>query len=236
MTIAENAAHVREWIADAAARAGRAPGSVALVAVSKTVPAAAIVEAYAAGLRDFGENRVQEAVEKYETLAVQMPDARWHLIGHLQRNKVKDAIACASMIHSIDSLRLAEALEARCAAAGRVLPVLIEVNAGEEASKSGYRPSASLDLLYREAAQIAALPHLRLDGLMTVAPFAPDPEAARPVFARVRALRDDLAARLGRPLPQLSMGMSGDFRAAIAEGATLVRIGTAIFGERKAAA
>src|SRR5512143_2979512 len=236
MTIAENAARVRAQIADATAHAGRPAGAVTLIAVSKTFPAAAVAEAYEAGLRDFGENRVQEAVTKAGTLAGQLPDARWHLIGHLQRNKVKDAVGCAAMIHSIDSLRLAEAVEARCAAAGRIMPVLIEVNAGEEATKSGYRPDAGLDVLFREAEQMAVLPHLRIEGLMTVAPFGPDPEAARPVFARLRSLRDELSARIGRPLPHLSMGMSADFRAAIAEGATLVRIGTAIFGERTSAA
>jgi pyridoxal phosphate enzyme (YggS family) len=232
MTIAENLTRVREQIAEAATRAGRPPSEVTLVAVTKTFPVETVLAGYAAGLCDFGENRVQEAEGKIRAAQMQAPQARWHLIGHLQRNKVKTAVECFAMIHSVDSLRLAQEINKRCGAEGKRMPILIEVNVGGEASKTGYQLDAGTAAFFQEAEQICALPNLQVQGLMTIAPYAPRAEDVRPYFVRLRQLRDELASRLGRELPQLSMGMSGDFTVAIEEGATLVRIGTAIFGER----
>lgn len=217
--IAANLAAVRGRIAAAALRAGRDPADVQLVAVSKSFPAEAVVEAYTAGQPLFGENRVQEAVTKAAELREFGVAPVWHLIGRLQTNKVRAAAGLFAMIHSVDSLRLAEALNARVE--GR-LPVLIEVNAGGEATKGGFIPAETLAAIE----QIRALPRLDVQGLMTVAPAAPDPELVRPVFRRLAALARDLGLR------ELSMGMSGDFEVAIEEGATLVRIGSAIFGDR----
>ncbi len=215
-------------------RAGRGPGEVTLVAVTKTFPVEVVLEGYAAGLRDFGENRVQEAEAKIGAASARTPEARWHLIGHLQSNKVKAAVGCFDVIHSVDSFHLAAEIGRRyqdLRGHARRMPVLVEVNVGEEPSKSGYRMSDA-ETFWREAEAIGALPGVALQGLMTVAPWTPRAEDARPCFARLCALRDALARRLGRSLPHLSMGMSGDFAVAIEEGATLVRIGTALFGER----
>ena len=234
MSIADNVRRVREQIAEAEARAGRVPGAVTLVAVTKTFPVETVLAGYAAGLRDFGENRVQEAETKIDAASAQAREARWHLIGHLQSNKVKAAVGHFDMIHSVDSLKLARAISSRFQELhghAKRIPVLVEVNVGEEPSKSGYRLSDE-DAFWREAEQIAALPGVELQGLMTIAPWSARAEDARPCFARLRELRDALARRLGRALPQLSMGMSGDFAVAVEEGATLVRIGSAIFGER----
>ena len=231
MALAGNLVAVQARIAAAAARAGRDLSEITLVAVSKTHPPETIAEAYAAGLRHFGENRVQEGAQKVGALRARLPQARWHLIGHLQRNKARDAAEYFDVIHSLDSLRLAEALETRCAVAGKVLSVLVEVNIGGETGKSGYAADGS-DAWFQECERMRALPHLRLEGLMAMAPYAVDPEQARPCFARLRALRDALAARTGAALPHLSMGMSGDFEVAIEEGATVVRVGSAIFGPR----
>lgn len=219
-TIAERLAAVQAEIAAACERADRDPAEVRLIAVSKTQPAAAIREAVAAGHADFGENRVQEGVAKLDELADS--SARIHLIGHLQRNKARFAGRFAS-VQSIDSVALAAAVSRRLDA---LLPVLLEVNVAGEASKQGFAPS-ELEAALRE---IAALPQLEVEGLMTIAPLAADPEAVRPVFRALREMRDALAGELG--LRELSMGMSNDYAVAIAEGATIVRIGRAIFGER----
>lgn len=219
-TIAERLAAVQTEIAAACERADRDPAEVRLIAVSKTQPAAAIREAVAAGHVDFGENRVQEGIAKLDELADST--ARIHLIGHLQRNKARFAGRFAS-VQSIDSVALAMAVSRRLDAP---LPVLLEVNIAGEASKQGFKPS-ELEAALRE---IAALPQLEVKGLMTIAPLAADPEAVRPVFRALREMRDALAGEWG--LCELSMGMSNDYAVAIAEGATIVRIGRAIFGER----
>lgn len=232
MSIADNVQRVREQMSEAAIRSGRRPTDVTLVAVTKTFPIEVVLQGYAAGLRHFGENRVQEAEDKIREALVQAPQARWHLIGHLQRNKAKTAVECFDMIHSVNSWRLAQTLNQRCAALGKRMPILIEVNLSGEASKAGYRLDEDESDFWREAEQIGALPRLHLQGLMTIAPYSPRTEDARPVFAGLRQLRDELKKRLALELPHLSMGMSGDFVVAIEEGATLVRIGTAIFGER----
>jgi pyridoxal phosphate enzyme (YggS family) len=227
---------VRARIAAAAERAGRAPETVQLVAVSKTVPVATIRAAYSLGLSTFGENRVQEAQGKIEqAAALPLPGIRWELIGHLQTNKVARAAELFDRIQSIDTVRLAELLSARAVALGRSMPVLLEVNVAGEVRKAGFAPDA-LDALIEAARRVAALPGLIPEGLMTVAPLVDDSEAVRPVFRRLRELRDRLrdAVALGADggWPHLSMGMSDDFAVAIAEGATLVRLGRALFGAR----
>lgn len=231
-SIAENLARVRERIAAAARLAGRLPSEVALMAVSKTFPAERIREAYEAGQRLFGENRVQEFAEKSGALA-DLADIEVHLIGHLQTNKAAKAAELFAGVDSVDSLRLAEKLNAAAEKHSKVLPVLLELNLGGEESKSGLSPeSPELEELLQAAPRLA---HLEIRGLMTIPPFSEDPEDARPYFRRLRELRDRIAARR---LPQvamdaLSMGMSHDFEVAIQEGSTCVRLGTAIFGERK---
>ncbi|MBN2448817.1 MAG: YggS family pyridoxal phosphate-dependent enzyme [Lentisphaeria bacterium] len=223
--IASNLAVVRGQIREAAVAAGRCPDAVRLVAVSKTVDCAAVEAAHAAGQRDFGENLVQELERKAATLSV---PCVWHMIGHLQRNKVRAAVRAAAWIHSVDSVALLERID-RIAAEERQTPrVLIQVRVSGEESKTGIEP----EQLPALAEQARELPHLALVGLMTMAPFHASPDDLRRIFARLRLLRDETAGRLGGDLPELSMGMSGDFREAIAEGATLVRIGTAIFGPR----
>ena len=219
MSIAENLACVRERIEQACRRAGRSTGEVTLVGVTKGHPAEAIEEACAAGLRDVGENRVQEAQAKIEALASRGVRPRWHLIGHLQTNKAKTARNLFAIIHSVDSLRLAQALSRQ---AEEPVSILLEVNVAQEASKFGFTP----DELPQVLSDIAALHHLEVRGLMTVAPMADEPERVRPVFRRLRELRDELA------LAELSMGMTDDFEVAIEEGATMVRVGRAIFGPR----
>lgn len=214
--LAERLAAVQADIAAACHRADRNPAEIRLIAVSKTQPPAAIREALAAGHAHFGENRVQEGLAKLDELADS--PAKIHLIGHLQRNKARFAGRFAS-VQSIDSVPLAAAVSRRLDAP---LPVLLEVNIAGETSKHGFAPRE----LETALAEIAALPHLEVDGLMTIAPLVADPEAARPVFRALRELRDALGLR------QLSMGMSNDYAVAIAEGATIVRIGRAIFGER----
>lgn len=217
---------VRGRIARASARAGRDPGSVVLVGVVKTVPVEVIREAVALGLSDLGENRVQEAEAHIGTLG--RSAARWHLIGHLQRNKAGRAVDLFDRVHGVDSRELAEALSRRAAAAGRRLPVLAEVNVSGEATKFGVAPESLAELLEH----VAGLPGLRLEGLMTVGPAVTRAEEARPGFARLRELREAAERRLGLELRELSMGMSSDFEVAVEEGATLVRVGTALFGER----
>ncbi|MFB3818115.1 MAG: YggS family pyridoxal phosphate-dependent enzyme [Candidatus Methylomirabilales bacterium] len=223
--IGKRLAEVQARIRAAAARSGRAPDAVRLVAVSKTVPVARIQEALAAGVTILGENRVQEARDKIRLL----PGATWHLIGHLQTNKARLAVGLFALIHSLDSLRLAEELDRHGAQAGKTVRCLVEVNVGGEAQKSGL-PAAEVPRLLAAARR---LPALSIEGLMAIPPFHPDPEAVRPYFRALRELRERLA-RDGFALPELSMGMSHDFEAAVEEGATMVRVGTAIFGERNA--
>jgi pyridoxal phosphate enzyme (YggS family) len=222
-----NIERVRERISRAAKRAGRHGDEVTLVAVSKTFPAEAIRAAYDVGLRHFGENRVQEWESKQRLVADL--DATWHLIGHLQSNKALRAAYLFRRVDSIDDLALAKRLAAAAAAEGKNLPVLIEVHLGDEATKSGV---AATDLPAL-AEGIAPFAHIDLVGLMTIPPFAADPELARPYFRKLRELRDDVSRRVGRKMPVLSMGMSHDFEVAIEEGATEIRLGTALFGERQ---
>lgn len=240
--IAHNIADVRERMAAAARRAGRAPEDVTLIAVTKTHTPRIVAMALAAGVTDCGENRVQEAGEKIELLGSHK--ARWHMIGQLQTNKAKPAAALFDMVHSLDSVKLATELNKRVEQASLVgqrrLPVLLEVNVSGEASKSGFAlpdglaNSAVLPQFFAVVEQIVALPQLDVQGLMTVAPYTDQPEDARPVFRTLHELRDELAHRFGEASWQhLSMGMTGDFEVAIEEGATMVRVGRAIFGERE---
>jgi PLP dependent protein len=231
MSISENVAAVRERISSAARRAGCPPEVITLMAVSKTQAAERIREAYNAGLIVFGENRVQEFAGKIGSLR-DLPDADWHLIGHLQTNKAAKAAEFFFAVDSVDSLKLAEKLDAAARGLGKKLDVLVEINVGGETAKSGVAPdSPALEELLIAAPRLEALV---FRGLMTVPPFTEDPEDARPYFRKLRELRDTMA---GRGLPAvtfdlLSMGMSHDFEIAIEEGSTCVRVGTAIFGER----
>jgi pyridoxal phosphate enzyme (YggS family) len=227
MTIADNLASIQERISKAALRAGRDPAAIRLVAVSKTMSTESIQEAIATGVTILGENYVQEARNKIARIGKQVT---WHFIGHLQSNKAKYAVDLFSMVHSIDRLSLAEDLEKEANKQGKILPVLIQVNISGEESKSGIDPQETLQLIER----IAGLQHLSVKGLMTMPPWFEDPENARPYFIALRKLREELANKKipGVSLQELSMGMSGDFEVAIEEGATLVRIGTAIFGPR----
>jgi hypothetical protein len=230
-SIPENIAVVRERIASATRRTGRAVDDIALMAVSKTHPPEHIREAYNAGLRLFGENRVQEFSGKAEALS-DFHEAEWHLIGHLQTNKAGKAVELFRAVDSVDSLRLAEKLDAAARALGKKLDVLIEINVGGEAAKSGIAvDSPALEELLNAAPRLEALSFC---GLMTVPPFTDDPQEARPYFRKLRELRDTLAARKlpAVAMGELSMGMSHDFEIAIEEGSTCVRVGTAIFGER----
>ena len=231
MSIAANVAIIRERIAGAAARVGRNPDSITLMAVSKTVEPERIKQAYAAGIRVFGENRVQEFAEKAAALT-DMKDTEWHLIGHLQSNKAKKATELFQAVDSVDSLRLAERLNQAAEQTGKKLAVLIEIKVGEEESKAGIPiDSPELENILRAAPQLA---YLQIRGLMTVPPFTEDPEGARPYFRLLRDLRDTIAARKlpGIAMDVLSMGMSHDFEVAIEEGSTCVRVGSAIFGSR----
>jgi pyridoxal phosphate enzyme (YggS family) len=231
MPITENVAVVHERIARAVKRAGRRTEDIALMAVSKTNPPENIRAAYDAGLRLFGENRVQEFAGKAEALR-DLHDAEWHMIGHLQTNKTARTAELFHAVDSVDSLKLAEKLDAAARNLGRKLNVLVEINVGGETAKSGVAPdSQDLEELLSAAPRLEAL---RFRGLMTVPPFADDPERARPYFRKLRELRDTIAARnlSAVSMDQLSMGMSHDFETAIEEGSTCVRVGTAIFGER----
>jgi pyridoxal phosphate enzyme (YggS family) len=227
--IADNLAKVRARIAAAAQRSGRDPGEVVLVVVTKQRALEEVQAAVSAGATDLGENYVQEMVQKASGLA---DDAvRWHAIGHLQRNKVRHIAPFVSLIHSLDSLRLAREVDSRAVACDRTQPVLLEVNVAGEGSKSGLDEEELFEL----APQALSLPNLRLAGLMTMAPYSDDPEDSRPYYRRLRDLREQLIER-GVPaenLRQLSMGMTSDFEVAVEEGATLVRVGTAIFGPRR---
>jgi len=223
--IAANLGTIREQIAAAAEKSGRNPSDIRLVAVSKTHPAEAVAAAVAAGQRVFGESRVQEAREKIPACP---PGLDWHFIGHLQKNKVRQALPLFSFFHSIDSPALAQAIDRIAGEAGKPVEGLLEVNISGEETKHGFTPEE----LRKEFAALAKLPHLRILGLMTMAPYSDNPEDARPVFSALRELRDELQSAHGHPLPELSMGMSGDFEPAIEEGATLVRVGSSIFGAR----
>lgn len=229
--IAANLEGVRARIARAAQRVGRDPAAVTIVVVTKTMPAEVVRAAAAAGLADIGENRVQEAAAKRAQLG-DLAGVRWHMVGHLQRNKAGPALELFDTIHSVDSVDLAAALARRAAAAGRVVPILLEVNVGGEATKFGFSPRE--EVLHAAVEAILALSGLRLEGLMTVAPPAADPEAARPAFRRLRALAVDLQSHYPQaPCRHLSMGMTDDYPVAVEEGATLVRLGRALLGERQ---
>lgn len=229
MSIGENLAHVRERIANAARRAGRIESEIALMAVCKTFPAEAIREAHAAGQRLFGENRVQEFAEKAPRVA-DLADLQMHLIGHLQSNKANKAAELFAAVDSVDSVKLAERLNAAAAKAGKKLAVLIEVNVGGEQAKSGI--SAEVDQISSLLDAIRGMENLQVRGFMTVPPYAEDPEGARPYFQKLRKVRNEAVQRSGLRLSALSMGMSHDFEVAIEEGSTCVRVGTAIFGTR----
>ena len=231
-TIVENIQHIQRRLLEACTRCGRDPAGVRLVAVSKTVEPERIREALAAGITLLGENYIQEAREKIPLL--DNPQISWHYIGHLQSNKAKYAAALFDMLHSLGSLQLALALDREAAKLGKTLPVLVQVNVSGEETKHGCTPREAADLI----AAAAGLEHLSVQGLMTMPPPADDPELSRPFFRALRMLRDELRQQRFGPgaLPELSMGMSADFEIAIEEGATLIRVGTLLFGERSQAA
>ncbi len=243
--IADNLDRVRDQIAAACARAGRDPADVMLVAVSKTYPASSVLEAVAAGVQHFGENRVEEAETKIPAVVSALADPAadqlvvWHMIGHLQSRKAKAIPPLFQVVHSVDTAKLAEKLSGAAVDQGAQLDVLLEINVSGEASKAGFAAHswesdpALRDQLEQDVAQIAVLPGLRLRGLMTMAPIVAEAESARPVFASLAALRAVLAELLHLPLPDLSMGMTDDYPVAVEEGATLVRVGRAIFGQRE---
>jgi pyridoxal phosphate enzyme (YggS family) len=231
MSVGENVARVRDRIASAARGAGRNPEEISLMAVTKTHPPERIGEAHAAGLRLFGENRVQEFANKAEALR-DLEDAEWHMIGHLQSNKAANAAELFAAIDSVDSLKVAEKLHTSAQKLSKKLRVLIEINVGGEAAKSGLsHGSRELETILEAAPRLT---NLEFRGLMTIPPFTENPEDARPYFRQLRSLRDALAARKlpAIRMDALSMGMSHDFEIAIEEGSTCVRVGTAIFGER----
>ncbi|MGA9354141.1 MAG: YggS family pyridoxal phosphate-dependent enzyme [Terriglobales bacterium] len=232
MSIAENIAEVRDRIAAAAVRAGRNADGITLMAVSKTFSAAAVREAYAAGVRVFGENRVQEFAGKVDSLR-DLGGTEWHLIGHLQSNKAARAAELFAAVDSVDSVKLAEKLSAAAAELGKTLPVLIEINVGGEEAKSGVAMGSGE--LGKILIGVDDWKNLAVRGLMTVPPYTEDPEGSRPYFRRLREIREKIAARRlpGVSMDVLSMGMSHDFEIAIEEGSTCVRVGTAIFGERQ---
>ena len=226
-TIRDHLNEVRENIQKACEKAGRSPQEVTLIAVSKTKPLFMLEEAYEAGARDFGENKVQEILEKHP----KMPeDARFHMIGHLQRNKVKQVLPHAVLIHSVDSYRLAEQISQEAGKLGITAKILLEVNVAKEESKFGMMPEDVEEM----ACQIAALPHLQIEGLMTIAPFVDDPEKNRPVFRKLYQLSVDIKKKNidNVNMGVLSMGMTGDYQVAVEEGSTMIRVGTGIFGAR----
>jgi PLP dependent protein len=226
MSFADNLAAIQQRIEAMCSRTGREVRSIMLLAVSKTKSAETIGEAVGCGQVFFGENKVQEAKAKIPLCPGR---ARWHFIGHLQSNKARDAVELFEMIHSVDSLDLAREISKRCEHACKEMPVLLEVNLAGESSKFGYKP----ERLLAELTKLNSLPRITIQGLMTIPPFAQDPEKSRPHFRRLRELKAQCEELLALPLPHLSMGMSGDFEIAIEEGATIVRIGTALFGPRK---
>ena len=228
MDIEANFNSIHQRIEQACARAGREPASVQLVAVSKGHPPDTIEAAAQLGQMVFGESRIQEAKAKIPLCPWRL---QWHLIGHLQSNKCRDAVQFFTMIESVDSLKLAEELDKWADKLTKRVPILLEVNVAGEASKFGLKPDDVLDQLQ----QINALRRLEIHGLMTIAPWTPEPEKVRPIFRQLRELKEQCENVLGAPIQHLSMGMSGDFEIAIEEGATIVRIGTALFGSRSAA-
>jgi pyridoxal phosphate enzyme (YggS family) len=225
VNFAENLNLIQQRIRAACLRAGRDENSVTLLAVSKTHPPETIRALADCGQIFFGENKIQEAKAKIPQCPGKL---RWHFIGHLQSNKVRDAVELFEMIQSVDSLALAQEISKRCQAIGKTLPILLEINVAGEASKFGYAP----EKLLAELNELNALPKIEIHGLMAIPPFSPVAEKSRIYFQKLRALKLDCEKILGAPLPHLSMGMSGDFEIAIEEGATMVRIGTALFGER----
>lgn len=225
--LAFNLQEVENKIQEACKKAKRSREEVTLIAVSKTKPVSMLQEVYDLGIRDFGENKVQELNEK----APQLPaDLRWHMIGHLQRNKVRQVIDKAVLIHSVDSVRLAETIEIEAAKKDIIVNILLEVNVAEEDSKFGLK----LEEVLSTVEEIAAMPHIRIQGLMTIAPFVENPEENRTVFARLKKLSVDIAKKNidNVSVNILSMGMTNDYQVAIEEGATMIRVGTGIFGER----
>lgn len=225
MSLTDNLALIQQRIRTACERSDRDVNSVLLLAVSKTHPPEVIREAVNLGLTTFGENKVQEAKAKIPNCPGK---ARWHFIGHLQSNKCRDAVELFEMIQGVDSLAIAQEINKRAEQASKTMPILLEINVAGEGSKFGYQPEQML----AELEALNALPRLEIHGLMAIPPYTPMPEKARPYFQKLRELKQQAEALLGAPLPQLSMGMSGDFEVAIEEGATIVRIGTALFGER----
>ena len=225
--ITENLEQVRKNIEEACRAVNRDPGEVTLISVSKTKPVSMLQEAYDAGSRDFGENKVQEIMDKYPQLP---SDIRWHMIGHLQRNKVKYIVDKVSMIHSVDSLRLAQTIEQEAAKHDVCVPILLEVNVAQEETKFGLKMEEVLPLVE----SVAEFPHIKIQGLMTIAPYVQNPEENRPVFRQLKKLSVDIAAKNinNVNMSVLSMGMTGDYQVAVQEGATMVRVGTGIFGER----
>ncbi len=227
-TFATGLENVRQQIAAACAAAGRNPSSVRLLPVTKNHPAEAATLAVAAGFEAVGENRVQEAVAKQAECVARGVRVRWELIGHLQSNKAKLAARTFDRVQSVENAKLLDLLDREAAAAGRVLPVLLQINAGHDPAKFGAEPADAPALLEHALSK----PALRVEGLMTIAPLSADPDVARRTFANLRTIRDQLVARYGVALPELSMGMTADLAAAIAEGSTMIRVGTALFGER----
>ena len=223
--ISDNLINIHSRIQDAAHRVGRQVSDVRLVAVSKTYPPAVIQEAWNAGQHVFGENRVQDALPKIAELPA---EAEWHFIGHLQSNKIRKALPAFTLIHGVDNREIAIQINRIAGEMGLTANILLEINVSGEATKFGFSPAD----LRENLEGLLCLPNIRINGLMTMAPYSEDPETARPVFSKLRILRDELAAQSGQALPELSMGMSGDFEVAIQEGATIVRIGSSIFGHR----
>ncbi len=225
--IKENLSSVQKNVKTAVEKAGRNDNDVTLIAVSKTKPVELLMEAYEAGIRDFGENKVQELCEKYEVMP---KDIRWHMIGHLQRNKVKYIVDKVALIHSVDSLRLAEQIETEAAKKNVIVDILVEVNVACEDSKFGVMTEETLELVKN----IAAFEHINIKGLMTIAPYTEEPEENRKYFEKLKQLSVDIKAKNvdNISMEMLSMGMTGDYQVAIEEGATFVRVGTGIFGER----
>jgi pyridoxal phosphate enzyme (YggS family) len=225
MSLAENLTAVQQGMAAACGRAGRDSASVTLLAVSKGMPPELVRDAAALGQTVFGENKVQEAKAKIPLCPGPL---RWHMIGHLQSNKCRDAVHLFEMIQSVDTLGLAEEINKWADKQAKTMPLLLEVNLAGESTKFGFKP----DQLRAQLSAINALPRIEIHGLMTIAPWTPEPEKVRPIFRQLRELKLQCEDTLGAPLPHLSMGMSGDFAVAIEEGATIVRIGTALFGPR----
>ena len=223
--ISDNLINIHSRMQDAAHRVGRQVLDVRLVAVSKTYPPAVLQEAWNAGQHVFGENRVQDALPKIAELPAK---AEWHFIGHLQSNKIRKALPAFTLIHGVDNLELAQQINRIAGEMGLTANILLEINVSGEATKFGFSPAD----LRQNLEGLLCLPNIRINGLMTMAPYSEDPETARPVFSKLRILRDELAAKTGQALRELSMGMSGDFEVGIEEGATIVRIGSSIFGHR----